>query len=91
MQPTGIDRPPKAVATPLFNNVKKIMILLTSLSPNHVVANLLAVLMKKTYPKAAKLDPKVIISKEPVAAQIILSQPPAKVKPAPQRIFRSLY
>ncbi len=49
MHPTGIERPPKAVATPL------------SLSPNQVVANLLAVFIKKTCPNAAKIDPKVMI------------------------------
>jgi hypothetical protein len=31
------------------------------LSPNQVVANLLAVFIKKTCPNAAKIDPKVMI------------------------------
>ena len=59
---------------------------LTSLSPNQVVANLLEEFMKKTYPKAAMRDPIVTNSNKPVGVTICLSQAPIKLMAPPSRI-----
>ncbi len=71
IHPIGNASPPRAVASPL------------SWSPNHVVANLLDELIKKTWPNEATIVPIVAIGKLPVRETIYLSQAPARVIPAP--------